>query len=259
MSAEESVRKTLTAALALCAACSVVVSTAAVLLGPLQERNRSEDRKRNILAAAGMHDPSRPVAEQFAQIAARVVHLPSGRFADDGRVGAGVGGGTGAGAGAWDSAGNNAEDGGRFRGPDYAEVYLVGDPRQPDAVILPIAGAGLWGPMKGFIALREDFNTVAGIGFHEHKETPGLGGEVDNPRWKALWPGKLVYVNDGANDSAVALTVLKGIADRDGAAYRHEIDGLSGATLTTRGIDNMLKFWLGAEGFGPFLAELRKP
>ena len=232
--------KTLGVAFALCVACSVVVSTAAVLLEPLQERNRIEDRKRNILAAAGMYDPARPVAEQFERIVTKVVHLPSGRFQDDL---------------APEAAALGSE-------PDYAVVYLVGDPRRPESVILPLSGMGLWGPMKGFIALRGDFNTVAGLGYYEHKETPGLGGEVDNPRWKALWPGKLLYRESGESsesgeDGEVALSVLKGFAERGGPDWAHEVDGLSGATLTTRGIDDMLKFWLGRKGFGPFLARLQ--
>ena len=64
--------------------------------------------------------------------------------------------------------------------------------------------------MYGFMALESDGNTVAGLGFYEHGETPGLGGEIDNPNWKAIWPGKLVY-----QGNEVAIQVLKGSVPRD--------------------------------------------
>ena len=93
---------------------------------------------------------------------------------------------------------------------------------------------------------------MAGIGFYEHTETPGLGGEVDNPKWKASWVGKSAYDGD-----VLALEVIKGKVDtsRDGAEY--QIDGLAGATLTTRGVDNLIKYWLGDQGFKSFIENLK--
>jgi len=119
-------------------------------------------------------------------------------------------------------------------------------------VILPIKGYGLWSTLYGFIALESDLKTVAGIGFYEHTETPGLGGEVDNPKWKASWVGKRAYNSDG-----LALEVIKGKVDlaRDGADS--QIDGLAGATLTTKGVDNLVKYWLGQQGFKPFIDNLK--
>ena len=118
---------------------------------------------------------------------------------------------------------------------------------------MPIKGSGLWSTLYGFLALEADLNTVAGIGFYEHAETPGLGGEVDNPLWKAKWVGKLVY----GDDAGVALGVIKGEVDLSRPAAIHQIDGLSGATLTSKGVHNLIRFWLGENGFEAFLVNLK--
>lgn len=252
MSSNDSVKKTLQVALALCVVCSVVVSTAAVMLKPMQDRNIAMDRKRNILAAAGMYEEGVDIEQQFEQISERLVDLRTGRFSDSfdtegfNQVRAAREPGTSEPLSAADDIANLG------RVEHYAVVYLVGDQSQPDIVILPVRGPGLWGPMLGFLALRDDLNTVAGLGFYQHKETPGLGGEVDNARWKGLWPGKRAF-----RDGEVALSVVKGTANRDGATIDYEVDGLSGATLTGRGVDNLVRFWLGENGFGPFLTQLK--
>ena len=102
------------------------------------------------------------------------------------------------------------------------------------------------------MALEGDLRTIRGLTFYEHKETPGLGGEVDNPRWKALWNGRLAF------DDALApvIQVVKGPAGSVADAP-HSVDGLSGATITSRGVTTLLQFWLGPEGFGPYLTRLR--
>jgi len=248
----DTIGKTVIVALTLCVVCSVVVSTAAVMLKPAQQRNLEQDKRRNILAAAGMYREDVAVDRQFARISARLVDLRTGRYSDDFEVE-----GYDALKAAKDPARSTAlgagDSAGLGRREHYAVVYVVGDSGSPDAVILPVRGAGLWGQLHGFLALGSDADTVVGLGFYEHKETPGLGGEVDNPRWKALWPGKRAY----RDDRRVALTVIKGTADREGPDFVHEVDGLSGATLTVRGVNNLVRFWIGENGFGPFLANVR--
>jgi Na+-transporting NADH:ubiquinone oxidoreductase subunit C len=132
-------------------------------------------------------------------------------------------------------------------------VYIVEGSAGLEKIILPVKGYGLWSTLYGFVALESDLNTVAGLGFYEHAETPGLGGEIDNPSWKAQWVGKKSY--DSNNKQA--LTVIKGKVNMDRPESIHQIDGLSGATLTSRGVDNLVKFWMGENGFAPFLANLR--
>ena len=253
MSSNDSISKTLIVAFSLCIVCSIIVSAAAVILQPAQEANKSLDRKRNILAAAGMLDDSKSVDELFAQISTRVVDLRTGKFTED------------VSADSYDqrkaakdpSASDAlpaAEDLAKVaRREHYAVVYLVesagGD---IEKIILPIHGYGLWSTLYGFIALESDGNTVAGLGFYEHAETPGLGGEVDNPRWKGTWPGKRVY-----RDGEVEIGLIKGSVDPASADAAWQVDGLAGATLTARGVTNLVQFWLGKNGFEPFLNNLQ--
>jgi len=250
---KDSFGKTLLVALLLCVVCSIIVSSAAVSLRPMQESNKDLDRKRNILLAAGLYDEALSVEEQFKAITTRVVDLDSGKFVDvdpamfdqqkaakDPAISKALG---------------EADIAKISRRANQAFVYVVESDGQLDKVILPIHGYGLWSTLYGFMALESDLNTVVGLGFYQHGETPGLGGEVDNPRWKALWPGKSVY--DASGD--VKIEVVKGAVDfsKPGAKEYH-IDGLAGATLTSRGVSNLVVFWLGENGFKPFLENFAK-
>lgn len=252
MASNDSTSKTIIVALALCIVCSVFVSTAAVMLRPAQQANKDLDRKTNILAAAGLLKQDVSVDQQFESVKTRAVDLSSGKFSDavdvasyDQRKAA------------KDPAMSEAlgeDDIAKIgRRANYALVYIIEGDSGIDKVILPIKGYGLWSTLYGFVALESDLNTVAGLGFYEHAETPGLGGEVDNPLWKAKWIGKKAY---DENNHAV-LSVIKGSVDSSRPESVHQVDGLSGATLTSRGVDNLIKFWMGENGFAPFLANLR--
>ena len=138
---------------------------------------------------------------------------------------------------------------------EVAVVYLLqGDDGGIKTVILPIEGYGLWGTLYGFLALDgADLETIRGITYYQHKETAGLGGEVDNPNWKARWPGRLAF----DDQLETQIQVIKGPAGPP-AEDPFRVDGISGATITGRGVTNMLHFWLGENGFGPYLDRLRK-
>ncbi len=253
MSSNDSIGKTFFVALALCIVCSVLVSTAAVVLKPAQQANKTLDLKRNILQAAGMWEDGVSVDEQFSQISTRVVDLRTGRFTDEidpenyDQRGA-----------AKDAAMSTKlsveEDLAKIsRRENYALIYLVqGSAGDVEKIILPVRGYGLWSTMHGFIALESDANTVAGLGFYEHGETPGLGGEIDNPRWKSQWPGKQVY-----RKGEVALELIKGSVDPTSTNANWQVDGLAGATLTSRGVTQLVHYWLGENGFAPFLTKLK--
>jgi len=253
VSSKDGVSRTLITALALCLVCSVIVSAAAVLLKPAQEANKTLDRKRNILAAAGMLDEDKTIDEQFADISARVVDLRTGKFSDDVDPAAynqKKAAKDPAQSGALTAEQDLAKIG---RKENYAVVYMVESaPGEYDKIILPVRGYGLWSTLYGFVALESDANTIAGLGFYEHGETPGLGGEVDNPRWKAIWPGKQVY-----RDGNVEIGLIKGAVNPQGANALYQVDGLSGATLTSKGITNLVQFWLGEDGFQEFLNNLK--
>ncbi len=252
MSNKDSVVKTISVALVLCIVCSVIVSTAAVMLKPAQVANKAKDYKRNILQAAGLYQADKSVEEQFKQISTKLVELDSGKFtneidpADYDQRSASKDPAT-------STELSDDEDIAKIsRRVNIAEVYLVKSAAGDiEKVILPIKGYGLWSTLYGFIALEGDLNTVVGIGFYEHGETPGLGGEVDNPKWKAIWEGKEVYDSKGD----VAIRVIKGQAAPNS---EHDVDGLSGATLTSKGVNNLVHFWLGKDGYEPFLRNLKK-
>lgn len=247
MANKDSISKTLTVALLLCIVCSVVVSVAAVSLKDLQQANKDKDRKRNILLAAGLYQPDLGIDEQFSTIKTRLVDLSTGKFVE-GDVNA-----FDQRKAAKDPSQSRAltaeEDTAKIsRRENRALVYIVEDSGEVDKVILPVHGYGLWSTMYGFIALEGDLNTVVGLGFYDHGETPGLGGEIDNPRWKAFWPGKQVYKGD-----EVGLALVKGSVDPASPNADYQVDGLAGATLTSRGVSNLVHFWLGDNGFKPFL------
>ena len=246
----ESVQKTITVALVLCLVCAVVVSSAAVILRPAQAVNEKATMQMNILQAAGLYDPQQSIQEQFQIVTTRLVNLETGEFVE------------GMDAERYnqrkaskDPSMNRVLSGEEDiasikRQAKIAKIYLIENGDQIEKIILPIHGYGLWSTLYGFMALEGDGNTVAGLGFYEHAETPGLGGEVDNPNWKAQWTGKQVY-----NGDAVALRLVKGGADRSDS---YGVDALSGATLTSRGVDNLLKFWMSDAGFKPFLDNLKQ-
>jgi Na+-transporting NADH:ubiquinone oxidoreductase subunit C len=255
VASNESIKKVLTVAVSLCLVCSVVVSSAAVLLRDAQEANKARDMKRNILAAAGLLEKGATVEEQFENVETRVIDFETGTFTEavdpakyEQRKAAKAPGTSEALTAEEDIADIQRQE-------EYGLVYLVYEGDELSKVILPIRGYGLWSTLYGFLALEADLNTVAGIGFYEHGETPGLGGEVDNPLWKAKWEGKKVYDEDFADP---ALSVIKGQVEPGAPRARYRVDGLSGATLTTRGVDNIIQFWLGERGYSEFLSNLRQ-
>ncbi|MGM0702750.1 MAG: Na(+)-translocating NADH-quinone reductase subunit C [Pseudomonadota bacterium] len=245
-----SIKKILTVAFALCIVCSVIVSTAAVALRPLQQLNQELDRKTNILSVANLYEEGMDVEAEFEEITARVVDLRTGEYTDEfdpdtfNSFEAARDPATGR------TLSGDRDIAGLSRVENFSTVYLVGDPDDPEQIILPIRGQGLWGLMRGYISLEGDGNTFVGITYYELSETPGLGAEVNNPRWQAQWEGKEVFADDEA--MAPAISLVKG-----GASESTEVDALSGATLTSRGVTNMLKFWLSPEGFGEYLARFR--
>ncbi len=137
-------------------------------------------------------------------------------------------------------------------GGDTREVYLDladGTVRQ---VILPIEGPGLWSTMRGYLAVDADGSTIRGIRFYEHGETPGLGDQIDRDDWRSQWTGKQIY-DDGGNPR---IEVVKGFVAVDSPNSHHQVDGLSGATLTGNGVTDLVRHWTGPDGFGPYLRNM---
>jgi Na+-transporting NADH:ubiquinone oxidoreductase subunit C len=257
---KDSMKNILVVALSVCFVCAIIVSVAAVSLKPQRLANKELDRNKNILIAAGLYvedvTEDSEIDGLFENFEIRIVDFDEKKFLSADEA---------------DSAGFDiakydqrkaAKDPSLSRGLNkkediasinrrarYSIAYLLNKEGKLDRIVLPIHGYGLWSTLYGFIALEGDGNTVSGITFYEHQETAGLGGEVDNPAWKALWPGKQVY----DSDRQVVLKVVKGAAL---PGNTHQVDGLSGATLTSRGVQNLVSYWLGDGAFGPILKNL---
>lgn len=256
----DTIGRTLFVTILLSLVCSIMVSSAAVFLKPKQKLNESVNLQRSILAISGLAPDAKSlsvddVSRLFSQITPKLVDLETGRFVDA----------TPAAVDAYDQrlaakdpkashALSSAEDIASIkRQANIAKVYLIEKQDQLQTLILPVHGYGLWSTLYGFLALDGDLETVVGLGFYEHAETPGLGGEVDNPVWKAKWPGKEVYDANGD----VKLSVIKGIADNSSPSAKYQVDGLAGATLTSNGVSNLIHFWMGKNGFASFINNLK--
>lgn len=252
---KNSLAKTLLVPFIVGLSCAMLVSAAAISLRPQYQLNQERNRQSNILAAADLLVPDQRVEELFRQIEPRVVDLSTGDYAAEidpnsllqtqatGQTPATI------------PIPSELDIAVIKERPRYAVVYQVYDNDRLTMIILPVYGYGLWSTLYGYVALEADANTVVGLRFYQHGETPGLGGEIDNPRWLRLWPGKVIY-----DESATPqIEVVKGpvMSGSDGKEA-YQVDGISGATLTGRGVTNLLRYWFGEHGFGPFLRKLRE-
>lgn len=243
-------------AAAVCLVCAVFVSSAAVSLRDRQDRNAYLDKQQNVLIAAGLakdgeHLTPAEITKRFAPIQSVVIDLATGKELPD--VDPQTFDPKKVVADPKTSRPAPTNRAGIQTLPTQALVYRMEENGKLKLLILPIEGKGLWSTLYGFLALDADLETIAGITFYEHKETPGLGGEVDNPKWKALWPGRRAF----GDDMQPKIHVIRGKAGPP-SEDPYSVDGLSGATMTSRGVTNLVQFWLGEHGFGPYLKTLEK-
>lgn len=257
MPPRDSFKGTLIVAALLCIVCSFAVSFAAVSLRDQQASNAVLDQQRNILDATGLAigeygiPAQRLSGEQLDElnqwISAKLVDLETGEFTSEldidnydmleiaSREDTSI------------AITDPAYDPGEQRRPRIMKIFLVQRPGSETVqqVVLPIYGKGLWGTLYGYLAVKNDLETIQGITFYQHKETPGLGGEVDNPGWKAQWQGRKLFDEEGNPASLV----FKGPAPETNP---YAVDGLSGATITSRGVTNLIRYWVSEDGYGNF-------
>jgi len=245
----DSIKKTLFVVIALSLVCSIIVSTAAVGLRDKQKANALLDKQSKIVQVAGITEQGK-IPELYSKyIEPRLIDLDSGDFVKgdattfDQRKAAKT---------PSESVKLSPEEDVAkiLRRSNTSVVYLVKDGDKVSKVILPVHGNGLWSMMYAFVAVETDGNTVSGITYYEQGETPGLGGEVENPNWRAQFVGKKLF----DENHKPAIKVVKGGAPQ---GSEHGVDALSGATLTSNGVQHTFDFWLGDMGFGPFLAKVR--
>ncbi|MDJ0916810.1 MAG: Na(+)-translocating NADH-quinone reductase subunit C [Woeseiaceae bacterium] len=250
----DSTSNTLTIAIGLSLVCSILVAGAAIMLKPIQEMNEVRFRQRIILDVAGLLEPGADIEQGLERIEARVVELETGEYVES------------IDANNFDPIAAANEPDTSVRIPEeldigkikrraiYAPVYLVSDGGELSQIILPVRGTGLWSTLYGYLALEPDGETVSGLQFYDHAETPGLGDQIEDPEWQAQWVGKKIYGDDGQP----RMEVVRGTV-ADGNPYvQHQVDGLSGATLTGRGVMNLVRYWTGPHGYGPYLEQYRQ-
>lgn len=254
---KDSPLKTLVVALIVSVCSAVVVAGTAILLRPQYQQNQELNRQRNILAAADLLKPGASVEALFARIERRVVDLETGEYAEAVDPVALIGARAAAAREPGVPVPADIDIAFIKERPRYAVVYLIKDDSSLRGIIVPVYGYGLWSTMYGYLALEADANTIIGLRFYEHGETPGLGAEIDDPSWQAQWRGKKIYDESGEPVIEVVKGSLTGWAAAAPRAV-HQIDGISGATMTGRGVTNLLRFWLGDEGFGPYLERVRE-
>jgi Na+-transporting NADH:ubiquinone oxidoreductase subunit C len=246
--------KTITVAGLLCLICSLLVSVTVVSLKPQQVKNKELDMKKNILMSAGLIKAGDDIEEAFKTVETIIVDFETGAKVSD------------INANTYDQVRANKDPqfmekiptavdvGGISTRPKYAKVYLTrNESGAVKEVILNIWGKGLWSTMYGFIALESDAKTIKGFAYYSQGETPGLGGEVDNPNWKQQWIGKKLY----DDNDAVAFEVAKGTVDNTHGLAQYKVDGLSGATITSNGVTSSMKYWFGDHGYKKFLNAVR--
>ncbi len=251
---KESIGNVLRVAIGVSLVCSILVAGAAISLKPRQVRNEEEFRQGIIVDVAGFDRASADLATLFARIEPRLIEFETGEYVDLPRPED------------FDAAeAANTPDMGVSIPADldiasvrrraiYGPVYLVKENDVVQQIILPVHGAGLWSTMYGYLALETDAQTVRGLRFYDHAETPGLGDQIDKPAWRAQWAGRQLFDESGTP----AIEVIKGTVDESSPNARYEIDGLAGATLTGRGVRNLVHYWVGEHGYGPYLDRRRQ-
>ena len=238
----DSISNTLIVAVGLSLVCSIIVSSAAIVLKPIQAKNEEAFRQTIILDVAGLMQPGGDVAELFGAIESRMVDLETGDYSDEGDPELKV------------AIPDDLDIAGIGRRARFVPIYLVKDGDNVEQIILPVYGKGLWSTMLGYLSLAPDGNTIKGLRFYAHAETPGLGDQIDKDPWRALWVGKQVY---GSGDEP-QIRVVRGPVPSGAANPQHLIDGMSGATLTGNGVSGLVQYWTGPHGFGPYLKNFRE-
>jgi len=219
----------MTFAVILCVVVSSVLALLATVLKPTQEAAAEFDRQKNVMMAAGLIERGDPrTREELEKLYAdRVEQVVVDTV--EGVIVKGDVDALNAAAAEKDEAQAN-----RYRAIETAMT----EDGKVDAIILPVSGKGLWSTCYGYLALAGDKNTVKGIQFYKHGETPGLGGEIENANWTAMWKGKKI-LNDAGE--LVSVTVKKGAVDpAKPNEKKHFVDGLAGATITSNGVSKFV-------------------
>lgn len=199
---------------------AAILSSAAMLLQPLQQKNIEIEQKRNILASITIESTATDAESLFDQYITESLVVNS-----KGEIKEGL-----------DAFAVNMTDEIRKSEEEKSLPIFVGlldgDKKQ---YVIPVRGAGLWGPIYGYVALNGDFNTIFGTNFGHDGETPGLGSEITTSWFQDRFIGKKIFSEDGV---FISIDIVKGKSD---PSSLNQVDGITGSTLTTNGLEKMLK------------------
>ncbi|MCC1493714.1 FMN-binding protein [Cognatishimia sp. F0-27] len=244
----ESRTKTLVMAFLVSAVCGLMVSGATVLLRPIQTANRAAEEQARIEALVrGIPGMAALLEQSGGALSTVVIDIEEGRAAQD--VTTATLEATLADTGNWTTLDAGVDIAGLGQRPDYAQIFLLRTGDAISLVLLPLTGQGYGGRIDAILALEGDLNTIAGIAITGHSETPGLGGRIEDPSWQASFPGTAIRDDTGDLRFNVA---------RADASGPYQVDGITGATRTGRGVSNMVRFWLGPEGYGPLIRAIER-
>ncbi|MDR0565498.1 MAG: NADH:ubiquinone reductase (Na(+)-transporting) subunit C [Prevotellaceae bacterium] len=211
--------------IALVVTVAAVLSVAATLLKPFQQKNVEVEKKQSILLSvhkaadvAQAKNKAQYVEEEYARYITGSCVLSSLGVAQEGDA----------------FAVSLEEEMAKPAADRRLPVFICTDSDSTLKYIIPVRGAGLWGPIWGYVALHDDFSTIYGVVFDHQGETPGLGAELSTPEFQRQFAGKQIF------DAASAFTSVK-VAKGGGTQGRpHEVDAISGGTITSQGIEKML-------------------
>ncbi len=244
----ESRTKTLIMAFLVSAVCALMVSGATVLLRPIQAANRAAEEQARIEGLVkGIPGMASLLAKSGGTLSKVVIDLGDARAAQD--VTSDTLDAALSDTGNWTALDAGADLAGLGQRPNFVQIFLLREGEDISLVLLPMTGQGYGGRIDAILAVEGDMNTIAGIAITSHSETPGLGGRIEDPSWQANFPG--TELRDSSGD-------LRFNVARGDAASAYQVDGITGATRTTRGISQMVRFWLGPDGYGPLLRAIAR-
>lgn len=213
---------------------AAILSVAALNLQPIQQKNKEIEKKQNILASIHITGVKDSIPSLFMQSVKRsyTINL-EGKIVDG------------------DAFALNMKD--ELSKADDQRKLAVFECTLPDSqnvFVLPVRGAGLWGPIWGYVSVKSDFKTVYGAYFDHEGETPGLGAEISQPEFQKQFNGKQIF------DTSMVFTSIKVLKPGLSSDNIHAVDGISGGTITSKGLESMLQNSLSA--YQPFFKLSKK-
>lgn len=198
---------------------AALLSSAAMLLQPIQQRNFEIEKKKNILASIGIESSGASVEPMYEKyVAETYVVNTGGEYLDD-LVAFEV---------------NLKKEVRKPREERALPVFIGILDNGEKRFVVPVEGKGLWGPIYGYISFMQDLTSISGTIFDHDGETPGLGAEINTDEFQDQFIGKKIFDEDG---NFISIILVKGIADPESL---NEVDAISGGTLTSRGLEAML-------------------